>query len=363
MKISTSSKIKALGAFAFISLLTCCKPDLNVNAPYQETPIVYGLLNQMDSVHYVKITKAFLGEASAYQMAQVSDSSDYGDNLEVFIEEIRGNSKRSFNLERTIITRNEPGSFPQKQSVYKFETPLNAPLLVDAKYRLNAKNKVTGMEISAETPLIHPFDISSPSSILQQPISFVAGGKLSDFNIAWSVAKNGMRYDVKLIFNYLEVNHANPNAPDTTARKVEWSYKGLKTSGGEKMNQKVGGEEFLRRIKNAIQPTTENIERLVVGVDLIFDVGGEDLNTYMEVNEPATGIVIERPDFTNVAGGIGVFSCRYSVQVIGKGLSKDSCKELKNNELTFGRGFTKFYDAGKLQFFCIEYNPDNMTCK
>jgi hypothetical protein len=366
MIVSTSSKIKAFFALGLITLAVSCKPDLNVNAPYKEIPIVYGLLSQNDSVHYVKITKAFLGEANAYDMAQIKDSSDYGDNLEVSIQEIKGSSTRSFNLEKKDLARPEQGIFPKIQSVYAFETPVNAPLSLGATYRLTAVNKITGHEISAETALIEPFDIATPTSILQQSISFVAATKLSDYTIAWTSAKNGMRYDVKLIFNYLEVDYSNPNLPDTAARKFEWTYAGIKSKsprGGEKISLKVSGEDFLNRIKNAIPPAGINIERLIVGLDVVFDVAGEDLNTYMEVNEPATGIVIERPEFTNVAGGIGVFSSRYTVKRLGKGLSKDTCKEIKNNEITFGRGFTKFYDPGKLQFFCIEYNPDNVTCK
>ena len=42
-------------------------------------------------------------------------------------------------------------------------------------------------------------------------------------------------------------------------------------------------------------------------VELILTAGNEDLNTYMQVNEPVTGIVTERPIFTNVNNGIGIF--------------------------------------------------------
>ena len=42
----------------------------------------------------------------------------------------------------------------------------------------------------------------------------------------------------------------------------------------------------------------------------------EDLYTYMAVNEPFEGIVQERPVFTNINNGIGLFSCRYNASHI-----------------------------------------------
>ena len=44
----------------------------------------------------------------------------------------------------------------------------------------------------------------------------------------------------------------------------------------------------------------------------MFAVAGDDLNTYMEVSAPSTGIVQEKPSFTNITNGIGIFSARYN---------------------------------------------------
>ena len=32
----------------------------------------------------------------------------------------------------------------------------------------------------------------------------------------------------------------------------------------------------------------------------------------MEVNEPSSSIIQERPEYTNIVNGIGLFSCRYN---------------------------------------------------
>ena len=41
-------------------------------------------------------------------------------------------------------------------------------------------------------------------------------------------------------------------------------------------------------------------------------VGSEDLKTYRIINEEITGIVQERPQFTNINNGIGLFSSRFT---------------------------------------------------
>ena len=41
-------------------------------------------------------------------------------------------------------------------------------------------------------------------------------------------------------------------------------------------------------------------------------VGTTDLETYIDVNKPITGIVQERPHFSNINNGIGLFSSRFT---------------------------------------------------
>jgi hypothetical protein len=52
-------------------------------------------------------------------------------------------------------------------------------------------------------------------------------------------------------------------------------------------------------------------ERYTNDVDFIISVAAADLNTYMEVNEPSNSIIQERPEYTNIDNGTGIFSSRY----------------------------------------------------
>ena len=58
-------------ALAFIA---SCDNDLDIIAEWKDISVVYGILNAQDSVHYVKLNKAFLGQGDVYDMAQEFDS-------------------------------------------------------------------------------------------------------------------------------------------------------------------------------------------------------------------------------------------------------------------------------------------------
>lgn len=82
--------------FFLASLIAACSTDFNINAGWQEITVVYGLLNQKETTHYIKINKAFLGEGNALTMAQMEDSSSYYNNLEVKVEEWKNGAMTRF---------------------------------------------------------------------------------------------------------------------------------------------------------------------------------------------------------------------------------------------------------------------------
>ena len=99
--------------------------------------------------------------------------------------------------------------------------------------------------------------------------------------------------------------------------------------GGEEMKVVIGAEEFFNKIKADLLPVSpnNNVERCIGYLDFFLDIGTEDLNTYIEVNEPSSGIVQEKPEFTNIKDGkgndqVGIFACRTRQQILNKPLNK-----------------------------------------
>ena len=321
--------------FAF--LFAACSTDFNINAEWKEITVVYGLLNQNETTHYIKINKAFLGDGNALTMAQVEDSSSYFNNLEVKVEEWKnGSMTNSYPCDTTTIYNKEPGVFYYpKQILYKF----NATLYEDRTYKLSIKNKISGKLITSETPMVYSFVLTKPIST---SVGFSASSN-TQMDAKWESAINGRRYQLNIRFPYKEVNLSPPY--DTTNLYVDWQFPAIKStalSGGEGMITSYTGKGFFTNLANRI-PVNPGVNRfpgdgVTYSVEFIISVAGDDLNTYMEVSEPSTGIVQEKPGYTNINNGIGIFSCRYT-KVVNLKLTGNTVTDLLNSSITGNLGF------------------------
>ena len=55
-----------------IVLFSACSTDLDVNADFRETPIMFGLINQSDSINYIRLQKAYSNEdGNALEIARI----------------------------------------------------------------------------------------------------------------------------------------------------------------------------------------------------------------------------------------------------------------------------------------------------
>ncbi len=317
--------------------LVSCSTDFDINAPQKDITVVFGLMSSNDTTHYIKITRAFIGEDDALVMAQDPALSDYGDILTVQVEEHRnGSINHTYNCTRTLITNKDTGTFySHDQYVYAFDAILN----VEATYVLKITNNETGSECTAETGLVKSFTITKPYYNPVNPIfSFVnSSGLYAEGEVKWTSAKNGRLYEPLFRFNYREVT---VGTTDTVDKYIDWKLTSVKSSnldGGEELMVTYSAEAFYRYLE-AMIPVDYNKKRLIGKIDLYLSVGGDDLSTYLDLNKPSNSIIQERPAFTNVSNGIGIFSCRYT-RKISFALSSFSVAALINGEYTNQLGF------------------------
>jgi hypothetical protein len=316
-------------------ILFSCNKELNVNADWEDVTVVYSLLDQGDSVHYLKITKAFLGPGNALEFAKIPDSSNYPDKLDVRIDEYNGSLfLRSFSCDTITIHDKEAGDsvFYYPDQLMYFAT---ANLHQNFTYKLYVKNKQTNKEITSQTTLVHDFTIEKPTDFLA--VNFIPGNKNE---VLFYSAVGGKRYQVVLRFHYLESLKADTS--QKTARYVDWvlfpGIRSLNVTGGEKMDYFYACDGFYSSLGAQI-PVDPTLNRAARHVDFIFSVASEDLNTYMEVTEPSNSIVQERPTFSNISNGIGLFASRSRKVIDSLRLRIETLNELKVNSHTKDLGF------------------------
>ena len=289
----------------FTIIFTSCDTDFDVNAEWEEVTVVYGLLDAGDEMktQQIKISKAFLGKMDALQMAQFADSINFDQGeLAVKVIKVKNNGTRdTITLDEVPTLRND-GVFNDSIIVYTFEN--NNFLNSNFEYELLIKNNITGNEVSSTTNIISGFNFDMGAGF---PFGFIetwipgnpSATKFSSTVVTWgNSTDNGVQYQIELIFNYNENDIAKNLIYTSTVLEETNIFE-------------FEGEKIFNFLKNELVKDPL-IERKFLSIDLIMTVGSEDLRTYRVINEEITGIVQERPQFTNINNGIGLFSARFT---------------------------------------------------
>ena len=89
------------------------------------------------------------------------------------------------------------------------------------------------------------------------------------------------------------------------------------------MQSKLEGDQFFNFLRTQLYKD-DSVVRIFSTIDLVMTVGTEDLNTYIQVNEPLSTINQQRPLFTNIENGLGLFSSRFTYSVNNLDLTFDT---------------------------------------
>ncbi len=337
--------------FAYILLsavlLSACSTDLDVVGKYKETMVVYGLLDQSTDTQYVKINKAYLGEGNAFQMAQIKDSTQYVKTLNVTINRVKnGTVVSSYNLQLHNFIPKETGVFyapDQANAIYSFYAPVGT-LSTDGIYKLSITNSDTKTEVSSQTSLISGATFTSPPPSSPSPSYkiIIPSNQEATFAVRWTSGANAKMYQLTVRFNYIDSTTSG-----NISKHLDWLFPVQTTlglSGGESMQGDFVGLEFFKYIANQL-PTVNPISagelwaRKAGKVEFLLTSGGDDFNTFIEVNAPSTSIVQEKPEYTNITNGLGVFSARLHSTAFGKPMDANSINELSCGETTRSLNF------------------------
>ena len=316
--------------YLFIFALTAiwavqsCSTDFDLNADFVETPVLFGLLDASDSVHYIRINRAFLSETTdALTLAQDPDAIYYGDELEVIVEELDfGNVTNTYILERidgdTVgLVKDTAGIFASMPNIlYRFSAELNQ----DRAYRVIATNTETGKVIRATTQIIDDFKITRPNEEAIFPQSFALSPQ-GVYQFGFLNARDAALYDLTLRFHYRTGRYfqSGDSIQITGSGDIDWKwrkeYNTVGRSPNEPITVEVPGVSFYSFISEAFvaDPDIFNI-MIADSVQFIVEAGGEDIYNYQLFNAATLGITETQVTdaYTNVEGGLGLFSTRYT---------------------------------------------------
>ncbi len=288
----------------FASVFGSCSTDFDVIAPYKEVIVLDGLINVFDSVQQVRISKAYLGEGDAYVMAQQKDSINFGNVLKVTMTELSTGAK--FDLTRSEPNNKDTGIF-NSPFVVLYKT--NHPIDPNSKYKIDVADTTTGVAVYSETKVVGDIFITPA---IQDPVDFASSFNFPVY-VTYQPGKNSFIHELKLRFHYREID---PNG-NTTYHSVDWNLGSPTTINSQEAKYVFYKAEFFELLENNIpdiQPgyyrRVDSLQAGIKTIEYIFTEGSEDLQTYIQLNQPSTGVVTEKPLFSTVVNGVGLFSSR-----------------------------------------------------
>lgn len=338
-----------ISLFSSLIFLSSCKDDFDINDEWKDITIVYGILNSAQNTHYLRVQKAYLGDGNAYDMAAVSDSILYQQNLNIYMEEWKnGTLKKTFNFNEKVFIPKDSGLFASEDH-YVFKT--TGALDPQAEYRIFIE-KDGQPTVSSSTGLLSSFIIKNPPMYQPLPVSLHSS---NSYDIEWESCAGGKVYNVEIDFHYWEIT-----ATDTIAKKLNW--KGLSTvtaptlAENQKLTLGVTGSSFLSFVSTQVKEDPSVLKRVAKrqGIDFHFYVGDENLYTYMQLTAPSSGLIQDKPSYTNIENGVGLFASRYNQSISGRTLSDRSLDSLASgvytNKLRFatsGDTYTYWSQSGE----------------
>jgi hypothetical protein len=319
-----------------------CENDLKLNADWKDITVVYGILNQKDSVQYLKINKAYLGEGNALIMATIEDSSTYFNNLEVIMEEWKNGqfANKTIIFDTTSVYNKVPGTFYYpRQIIYKTKTRLDSSEN-NTEYLLKITNKLTGKVISSRTKLIKTFYISKPNRAPFNPVINFTNKEPASVVFKAQSDDNARYFEVYFRFYYTELDTV---AMIQTDRSLDY-FVGDAVLNDNQSDMSVSylGESFYSMLKSKIPYNPNMVRKVKLGeeIELYVLAANDDFYTYMQAVKPSNGIVQEKPEFTNIVNGIGIFASRFSVSLTFN-LNAASLDSLYYGSYTKNLGFIK----------------------
>lgn len=316
---------------AFITVLFSCKTDFEINAPYDRIPIVYGVLDQSSDTQWIKINKSFLGDNNL-EYPSVNDSM-YFDNVNVKVEEINQNGSigNVYSLQSKMVPV-DPNSgifFTDEQRVYYF---VANNLDEDKEYKIVGDGD--GREFSATTNLVQSFDFTSNfriRTLVPGGVSLFNSGVYSVISPSWRRSEDGESYTMVMRFHYTE--HRN----GTASRKfIDWQMGTVNNTTFGDLEVESNAETFFSLLSNSatLKDLSGVTKRVIDSVDFRVTSANFILKTYIDVNRPNTAIAFDRPDYTNIEGGRGIWASRVTTSLTGRKLSERTIEHLYNGQYT-----------------------------
>ncbi|MEZ4773127.1 MAG: DUF4249 family protein [Bacteroidia bacterium] len=301
--------------YLFISL-NGCSTEVDLNAPPKDIWVVYGVLNPLDSVQFIRVSSGYLPTENALDYARINDLSVKG--LKVVLS---GDGKVYEAVETdSVLKEPEDGIFYPFTTLYKIQTTGTGALTPGKRYDLKiTKPDKAGFELSSYTEI--------PANMTFQNINPVPGGPggsqrclrraplEAEYKVEFSKG-TGSAFEMRAFLRY-QVDQVEKMAVYGPTQMFDENYR-CTSSGGSSMCYQFREKEILVYLYNELKPdpgkvftygvndqTRCNDNAANLPDDFRLEVTAMDrfLANYRRANDPRfVDLNSVRPEYSNITG-------------------------------------------------------------
>lgn len=354
--------LAVLTVLVTILSLQSCNEDINLDGDFKETAVIYGLLDQGDSVHMIKINRAYIGPGDATQISAIPDSNYFDNVVATVTEYIGGNLGRTWVLSDTVVSNKDTNGifYAPDQIVYYFETPPSNPLDPNGTYQLHIDINNGEFEVTGETEIVSGITSSNAAS---QNYSFKFAGNPAEYKSSSVSVKTGNSYQLN---TRLQIDYAEYIGAAGVLKSMQWNLGESEVNPNESKTFSANGETFYNLMAAACSGQDPLIDkRRLNGITITMTGAAEDFYNYILVNQPSSSLAQSKPTYTNLVTSedhrvIGIFSSRQTVSIYKpffissaqayiRAIDKKSTQELCQGPITGP------------YLFCSEHPGDNIV--
>ena len=313
-----------------------CNDELNLVEGSKDIPVIYGFLSLNDTATYIRVEKAFIDPVrGAAEIAKIADSLYYK-NISVTLIRVSNNEK--FTLQRvdgnTEGYVRDAGIFATLPNIlYKIKNA-NLQMKADEAFRIEIQRTgETKLLAKATTRVIGAYNIFAPPPTVALFLTYENTLSIS----IETEEKTAKFYDIKVIVNFDEVSGTT-----RTPRRAEWLLAGGQPRKGTDVQTffRRNARDFYVFLGTTLTPNP-SFAREFKSIDFEVTAAGQELVDFQSVGVANIGITGSQaiPTYTNIEGGLGIFTSRSKAVLKGIKLNDQALEILKTGELTRNLGF------------------------
>jgi len=315
-----------------------CSTDFELEAEWKDIPIVYSFLSVQDSAHYVRVEKAFLEPGgNAIEIAKIPDSIYYS-NITVELENLK--TGQSFVMEQ--VDGADEG-YPKDDGFFANEPNVLYKLLAETAQLSEGDSirLVINRGDDVEPAVAKTRILGEIISRLDAPPSRIRRTRfISPLAITWNPGEHARIFDLRFAFYYQE---RLPGESTFTRKAAFWVVArelSFPNDNSEFLTHEANWESFYQALATQI-PVVEGAQRVFESMDLFITGAGDELYQFVRVSKANAGITSAQstPTYTNIEGGLGIVTSRYTTQRTDIVLAEEALDSLQNGIYTRNLNF------------------------